>query len=119
MKLLSQKSRTRTARLIALGVIEKCHPSGTAEMLVLRIVSARDSRMVQGAVSKVCQTNFKFWELLMTNTRMFILFAALFIAQPVWYFWIEVTVRNILLGWLIYRQEEMSQSLLELAATMR
>src|SRR5204863_1434379 len=91
VKLLSQKSRTRTARLIALGVIEKCHPSGTAEMLVLRIVSARDSRMVQGAVSKVCQTNFKFWELLMTNTRMFILFAALFIAQPVWYFWNEVT----------------------------
>jgi len=55
----------------------------------------------------------------MTNTRMFILFAALFIGQPVWYFWSEVTVLNLLLAWLIYRQEEMSQSLLELAATTR
>ncbi|PYI79309.1 MAG: CDP-alcohol phosphatidyltransferase [Verrucomicrobia bacterium] len=63
--------------------------------------------------------NFKLWGLLMTNTRMFILFAALFIGQPVWYFWSEVTVLNLLLAWLIYRQEEMSQSLLELAATTR
>ena len=53
----------------------------------------------------------------MTNTRMLILFALLFIGQPIWYFWIEVTVLNFLLAWLIYRQEEMSQSLLELATT--
>ena len=62
---------------------------------------------------------FKLWGLLMTNTRMLILFALLLIGQPVWYFWTEVTVLNLLLAWLIYRQEEMSQSLLELAATTR
>jgi hypothetical protein len=62
---------------------------------------------------------FKLWGLLMTNTRMLILFAVLFIGQPVWYFWTEVTVLNLLLAWLIYRQEEMSQSLLELATTTR
>jgi hypothetical protein len=60
---------------------------------------------------------FKLWGLLMTNTRMLILFAILFIGQPVWYFWTELTVLNLLLAWLIYRQEEMSQSLLELATT--
>ena len=60
---------------------------------------------------------FKLWGLLMTNTRMLILFAALLIGRPVWYFWTEVTVLNLLLVWLIYRQEEMSQSLLELATT--
>jgi len=60
---------------------------------------------------------FKLWGLLMTNTRMLILFALLFIGQPIWYFWTEVTVLNLLLAWLIYRQEEMSQSLLELATT--
>jgi phosphatidylserine synthase len=62
---------------------------------------------------------FKLWGLLMTNTRMLILFALLFIGQPIWYFWTEVTVLNLLLAWLIYRQEEMSQSLLELATTTR
>ena len=62
---------------------------------------------------------FKLWGLLMTNTRMLILFTFLLIGQPVWYFWTEVTVLNLLLAWLIYRQEEMSQSLLELAATTR
>ena len=62
---------------------------------------------------------FKLWGLLMTNTRMLILFAVLLIGRPVWYFWTEVTVLNLLLAWLIYRQEEMSQSLFELAATTR
>ena len=62
---------------------------------------------------------FKLWGLLMTNTRMLILFVLLLIGQPVWYFWTEVTVLNLLLAWLIYRQEEMSQSLLELATTTR
>jgi phosphatidylglycerophosphate synthase len=58
---------------------------------------------------------FKLWGLLMTNTRMLLLFILLFIGQPFWYFWIEVTVFNVLLAYLIYRQENMSQSLLELA----
>jgi hypothetical protein len=62
---------------------------------------------------------FKLWGLLMTNTRMLILFTLLFIGQPVWYFWIEVTVFNVLLAYLIYRQESMAQSLLELATTPR
>jgi phosphatidylserine synthase len=62
---------------------------------------------------------FKLWGLLMTNTRMLVLFIFLFFGQPVWYFWTEVTVLNLLLAWLIYRQEEMSQSLLELATTTR
>src|SRR5438552_18079563 len=38
LKLLYYKSRIRTARLIALGVIEKYRRAGIAEMLVLRIV---------------------------------------------------------------------------------
>jgi hypothetical protein len=62
---------------------------------------------------------FKLWGLLMTNTRMLILFLFLFIGQPVWYFWIEVSIFNVLLAYLIYRQETMAQSLLELATTAR
>ena len=57
----------------------------------------------------------RWWRLLMTNTRMFLLFLLLFIGQPVWYFWLELTVFNFLLVYLILQQERMSQSLLELA----
>jgi hypothetical protein len=60
---------------------------------------------------------FKLWGLLMTNTRMLLLFILLFLDRPVWYFWIEVTLLNLLLAYLIHRQETMSQSLLELATT--
>src|SRR5207244_986167 len=37
---------------------------------------------------------FKWWGLLMTNTRMLVLFALLFIGQPMWYFWFELTLLN-------------------------
>ena len=60
---------------------------------------------------------FRLWGLLMTNTRMVVLFIFLFLGQPVWYFWIEVTVLNLLLVYLIYRQETMSQSLMALATS--
>ncbi|MEY2492419.1 MAG: hypothetical protein QOH24_1370 [Verrucomicrobiota bacterium] len=60
---------------------------------------------------------FKFWGLLMTNTRMLILFVLLFLGRPIWYFWIEVTLLNLLLAYLIHREETMSRSLLELATT--
>ena len=68
---------------------------------------------------RVARPMFKLWGLLMTNTRMLILFILLFIGQPVWYFWLEVTVFNVLLAYLIYHQERMAQSLLELATTAR
>jgi hypothetical protein len=51
----------------------------------------------------------------MTNTRMLLLFVLLFFGQPIWYFWIEITVFNLLLAYLIRRQETMSRSLVELA----
>jgi CDP-alcohol phosphatidyltransferase len=60
---------------------------------------------------------FKLWGLLMTNIRMLVLFIFLFLGQPIWYFWVEVTILNILLAYLIHRQEIMSQSLMELATT--
>jgi hypothetical protein len=48
---------------------------------------------------------------------MLVLFIFLFLGQPIWYFWVEVTILNMLLAYLIYRQEMMSQSLMELATT--
>jgi hypothetical protein len=60
---------------------------------------------------------FKWWGLLMTNTRMLVLFALLFIGQPVWYFWFELIPLNLLFVNLIIRQENMSKLLIELVTT--
>ena len=58
VKLLYYKSRTRTARLIALGVIEKYRRSGIAEMLVLRIVEdAMIKRGFTGELSLTLEDN--------------------------------------------------------------
>jgi CDP-alcohol phosphatidyltransferase-like enzyme len=60
---------------------------------------------------------FKWWGFLMTNTRMLILFFLLFIDQSVWFFWVELTILNALLVWLVVRQANMFKSLLEAATT--
>jgi len=58
---------------------------------------------------------FKWWGLLMTNSRMLILFALLFMGQPVYYFWSELLPLNLLFIYLLIRQEKMAESLLEFA----
>ncbi len=55
----------------------------------------------------------KWWRLLMTNTRMLVLFLVFFLGQPVYYFWFELIPLNVLFVYLIVRQEKMSESLLE------
>jgi hypothetical protein len=58
---------------------------------------------------------FKWWGLLMTNSRMLILFALLFVGQPVYYFWFELLPLNLLFVYLLMRQEKMAESLLDFA----
>src|SRR6266699_1737575 len=59
VKLLYHKSRTRTARLIALGVIEKYRRNGIAEMLVLQIIEdAMIKRGFRGELSLTLEDNF-------------------------------------------------------------
>ncbi|PYJ70507.1 MAG: CDP-alcohol phosphatidyltransferase [Verrucomicrobia bacterium] len=55
------------------------------------------------------------WRLLMTNTRMLVLFVLLFIGQPIYYFWFELIPLNLLLVYLVTRQEHMAESLVEVA----
>lgn len=57
-----------------------------------------------------------WWSLLMTNTRMLFLFILLAIDKPALYFWIELTLFNVLLAVLIFRQERMSSALLQARA---
>ena len=53
----------------------------------------------------------KWWRLLMTNTRMLVLFLLLFLGQPAYYFWFELIPLNLLFLYLIARQEKMAESL--------
>ena len=62
---------------------------------------------------------FKWWSLLMTNTRMFVLLVLFFARQPVWYFWLEITAGNLLLVCLIARQERISRSLIRFLTTQK
>ena len=55
---------------------------------------------------------FKWWGGLMTNVRLFLLFIFLFADRPMGFFWIELTAFNLLLIYLLFRQENMSRSLL-------
>ena len=52
-----------------------------------------------------------WWRLLMTNTRMLVLFLVLFVGHPVYYFWFELIPLNVLFVYLIARQEKMAESL--------
>jgi phosphatidylserine synthase len=67
----------------------------------------------------LARPTLKWWGLLMTNTRMLVLFALLFIGQPIYYFWFELIPLNLLLIYLLTRQEHMAESLLEVAERWR
>jgi len=57
---------------------------------------------------------FKWWGLLMTNSRMLLLFILFLIGQPVWFFWAEVSVANLLLLLLILQQQRISKIIVQL-----
>src|SRR5207253_4541352 len=61
----------------------------------------------------------KWWGLLMTNIRMLVLFALLFVSQPVYYFWFELIPLNLLFVYLLFREENMAESVLKIARSPR
>ena len=61
----------------------------------------------------------KWWRLLMTNTRMLVLFALLLIGQPIYFFWFEIIPLNLLFVYLTFREETMAESMQEVAQKWR
>jgi len=61
----------------------------------------------------------KWWGLLMTNTRMLVLFALLLIGQPIYFFWFELIPLNLLFVYLMFREETMAESMQEVAQKWR
>jgi len=93
------------------------------EMLAPRLKMLREfvSELFHGRIPEWLRTRYrdlarpmlKWWGLLMTNIRMLVLFALLFIGQPVYYFWFELIPLNLLLAYLLFRQGKMAGSLLK------
>ncbi len=69
---------------------------------------------VQSRYRTTARPVLKWCGWLMTNARIFLLFFLFVIAQPGWFFWIEITIFNGLLACVIFQQQEISESFLEL-----
>jgi hypothetical protein len=99
------------------------------EMLAPHLNKLRDtaSELFHGQIPHSLEQHYrdsagqmlKWWGLLMTNTRMLVLFVLLFIGQPVYYFWFELIPLNLLLVYVLVRQERMAESLEQLIMTQR
>jgi hypothetical protein len=67
----------------------------------------------RSSYASLVRPTFKWWSLLMTNSRMLLLLVLFLIRQPVWFFWAEITVGNLLLFLLILQEERISESVVE------
>jgi hypothetical protein len=95
------------------------------EVIAPRLKKLRDtaSELFRGGIPGWLQARYrnlagpmlKLWGLLMTNTRMLVLFAVLLIGQPIYFFWFELIPLNLLFVYLIFREETMAESMQEVA----
>lgn len=81
--------------------VDQLPPDGVPDSFRLRYVT-------------LVRPTFKWWGLLMTNSRMLVLFVLFLIRQPAWFFWAEVSAGNLLLLLLILQQQRISESLVQL-----
>jgi hypothetical protein len=99
------------------------------EILAPRLKKLRDraSELFQGQIPGWLRARYqnlagpmlKWWRLLMTNTRMLVLFALLLIGWPIYFFWFELIPLNLLFVYLIFREETMAESMQEVAQKWR
>jgi phosphatidylserine synthase len=99
------------------------------EILAPRLKKLRDkaSELFQGQIPGWLRARYqnlagpmlKWWRLLMTNTRMLVLFALLLIGWPIYFFWFELITLNLLFVYLIFREETMAESMQEVAQKWR
>ena len=59
-----------------------------------------------------CKPLVKWCNALATNPRMLVLFVFLLVGQPIWYFAVELTLLNVVLGYVLLRHDVVFRSLL-------
>jgi hypothetical protein len=74
---------------------------------------------LQNRYRQLARPTLVWWRLLMTNTRMLLIFVLLLIGRPIWYFWLELSFFNFLLVYLLWQQENASRSLLQFVTARR
>ena len=99
------------------------------EMLAPHLKRLRDaaSELFEGQIPAWLRARYqnlagpmlKWWGLLMTNTRMLVLFVLLLIGRPIYFFWFELIPLNALFVYLIFREETMAESMQEVAQKWR
>ncbi len=99
------------------------------EMLAPHLKKLREtvSELFQGQIPAWLRARYqnlagpmlKWWGLLMTNTRMLVLFVLLLIGRPIYFFWFELIPLNALFVYLIFREETMAESMQEVAQKWR
>ena len=102
-----QKFLLRTYVNFTLGQ-EKLSPN----LMRLRVAAWRAfpstiPQALQARYRAVARPLFKSIGLLMTNTRMLILFLVLILDHPAWYFLAEVTILNLVLAYALIRQNQL------------
>ena len=73
----------------------------------------------QRSYRQAVRPTFRLWGFLMTNTRMVFLFVFLIIDRPAWFFWLVLSVCNLLFVILLRQQARNSKSLLAGASAGR
>ena len=67
---------------------------------------------IAGAFREQSRPLIKWTNLLATNPRMILLFGLLLFGQPVWYFWIELTLFNLVFAYLLRQENAICRRLL-------
>ncbi|HEY3663864.1 MAG TPA: CDP-alcohol phosphatidyltransferase family protein [Chthoniobacterales bacterium] len=85
----------------------------------LNILKRRAASPNEGAIAQAYRSAsrplLKWTNLLATNPRMMLLFALLFLGQPVWYFVVELTLFNLVLLFLLRQEDAICRRLLATA----
>jgi len=85
--------------------------------MIARAFSGKIPLWLQDRYRDRAQPMLAWWRLLMNNTRMLLLFLLVLIGRPIWYFWLELTLFNFLLVYLLWQQKNALRSLVELVST--
>jgi len=81
-------------------------------MAARRAFSSAIPAVLQADYRAAARPLFKWIGPLMTNTRMLILFLVLVLDHPAWYFLVEVTFLNLVLGYCLMRQNQLCRRFL-------
>ena len=77
-----------------------------------RLAAPPNDLAIADAYRNASRPLIKWTNLLATNPRMILLFALLFLGQPVWYFVVELTLFNLVLAFVLQKENAICRRLI-------